>query len=303
MSIRAFAGTYRGLNAVDFRILFGVELGMATHEFVPLDFIVRYSRIDKGLVEKQLPNLIASRLLRRRPKAAISYEGYNLTYGGYDCLALNALVKRGVVSALGKPLGLGKESDVYDALSEGKRRLAVKFQRLGRISFRQTRRTRSYVAERSHTSWLYQSRLAADREFSALRKLWRAKVDVPKPLGYNRHVVVMQYFNGLELVKFPSLRRPRQVLRLILRNVRRAYTRAGIVHGDLSEYNVLITLSERIVLIDWPQWVSSRTPTARRLLERDLKNILFPFRERFGVEVQAARALDYVTGKRRPVPI
>lgn len=301
MSVGPQAGAFRQLQPEDFRILLAIELGMARHEFVPRDFVVSYATVDKGLIEKRLPILAQGRLIRRHAAGGLPYEGFDLTYAGYDCLAMNALVKRDAVSAIGKSLGLGKESDVYDALSGRKRRLALKFQRLGRISFRQTKRVRGYVAERSHTSWLYQSRLAAEREYEALRRLWQVGVAVPKPLAHNRHVIAMEYFNGLELAKFPKLSRPRRVLRDLLGNVRTAYRRAGIVHGDLSEYNVLVTLSERILLIDWPQFVFKNHPTARMLLTRDLKNIAFTFRNRFGQEPDLNAMVEYVTGSRTPL--
>lgn len=303
MSLGALAETFRRLEPPDFRILLAIELGMAKHQFVPRDFIRRFATVDEGLVDRRLPTLVYSRLIRRYPKGPLHYVGFDLTYAGYDCLALNALVKREVVSAIGRPLGLGKESDVYDAISEKKRRLALKFQRLGRISFRQTRRKRGFVADRSHISWLYQSRLAAEREFTALKRLWKARVAVPRPIEQNRHVIAMEYFNGLELSKFPKLNRPKHVLRSILRNVRTAYVRAGIVHGDLSEYNVLVTLAERVLLIDWPQFVLKTHPTAESLLQRDIKNILFPFRNRFRQRVDNADALEYVTGKTRKCPV
>jgi RIO kinase 2 len=271
---------------------------MARHEFVPRDFVASYATVDRGLIEKHLPKLAQARLIRHHPPGPLPYDGFDLTYAGYDCLALNALVKRDTVSAIGKPLGLGKESDVYDALSARKRRLALKFQRLGRISFRQTKRVRGFVAQRSHISWLYQSRLAAEREFEALRRLWQAGVAVPKPLAHNRHVIAMGYFNGLELSKFPKLSRPRRVFRDLLKNVKAAHQKAGIVHGDLSEYNVLVNLSERILLIDWPQFVYKNHPTAKRLLTRDIKNIEFTFRTRFGQQSDPDAMIEYVTGAR-----
>src|SRR4030042_1993172 len=74
------------------------------------------------------------------------------------------------IRAFAKSLGVGKEADVYDALSPDGKRIAIKFHRLGRISFRQTRRKRGYARE--HSSWLFQSHIAADREFQAMKLVY-----------------------------------------------------------------------------------------------------------------------------------
>ena len=64
-----------------------------------------------------------------------------MTTRGYDCLALNALVKKGVLKSLStKPVGVGKESDVFEGLTYSDDIVAVKFHRLGRDSFRPTTR-------------------------------------------------------------------------------------------------------------------------------------------------------------------
>lgn len=64
------------------------------------------------------------------------YDGYRLTYLGYDFLALRTMMKRGNVVSVGRKIGVGKESDIYIVQNEEGEYLALKLQRLGRISFR-----------------------------------------------------------------------------------------------------------------------------------------------------------------------
>ena len=64
------------------------------------------------------------------------YDGYRLTYLGYDFLALRTMMKRGNVVSVGRKIGVGKESDIYIVQNEEGEELALKLQRLGRISFR-----------------------------------------------------------------------------------------------------------------------------------------------------------------------
>ena len=193
-------------------------------------------------------------------------------------------MKADVLQAFGKPLGIGKESDVYDALMPDNTRVAVKFHRLGRASFRQTKRKRGYMAEQYYTpTWLYQSRLAAKKEFEALSVLYPKGVAVPKPIKQNRHVIVMSIIEGAELY-YLEVPNPRKTLDEILLNIKKAYKDAGVIHADLSPYNIIVQLDEHILIIDWPQYVTVKHPNAEQLLQRDVQNVLRFFRQKLRLQ-------------------
>ena len=283
--------TLSQLEPEDFRVLMIIEVDMSRHRYVPEDDILRLSGFSRKQIKYRLDRLSKFGLIYRWVG---SYIGYALSTAGYDCLAMNALVKADVIEAFGKPLGVGKESDVFDALTPNGRRVAVKFHRLGRISFRQTRRLRGYIADRRHISWLYQSRLAAEREFEALKMVYPEGVSVPEPIGHNRHVVVMGFIEGAELYRVPEVPNPDAVLDEILENVRIAYKKAGVIHADLSEFNVVLNPDFHILIIDWPQFVTVDHPNAEVLLKRDVKNILTFFRKRFNVKRDINEALESI---------
>ena len=283
--------TLSQLEPEDFRVLMIIEVDMSRHRYVPEDDILRLSGFSRKQIKYRLDRLSKFGLVYRWVG---SYIGYALSTAGYDCLAMNALVKANVIEALGKPLGVGKESDVFDALTPNGRRVAVKFHRLGRISFRQTRRLRGYIADRRHISWLYQSRLAAEREFEALKMVYPEGVSVPEPIGHNRHVVVMGFIEGAELYRVPEVPNPDAVLDEILENVRIAYKKAGVIHADLSEFNVVLNPDFHILIIDWPQFVTVDHPNAEALLKRDVKNILTFFKKRFNVKRDINEALESI---------
>ena len=283
--------TLSHLEPEDFRVLMIIEVDMSRHRYVPEDDILRLSGFSRKQIKYRLDRLSKFGLIYRW---AGPYIGYALSTAGYDCLAMNALVKANVIEAFGKPLGVGKESDVFDALTPNGRRVAVKFHRLGRISFRQTRRLRGYIADRRHISWLYQSRLAAEREFEALKMVYPQGVSVPEPIGHNRHVVVMGFIEGAELYRVPEVPNPDEVLDEILENVRIAYRKAGVIHADLSEFNVVLNPDFHILIIDWPQYVTVDHPNAEVLLKRDVKNILTFFRKRFNVKRDINEALESI---------
>ena len=280
------------VESYDLRILQAIELGMIRHEVVPFEEVVRYSGLNESEVEYRMKGLDELELLYRQWDP---YLGYIMNYNAYDLLALNALVKAESLEALGPPVGTGKESDVFEAVTPEDVKVAVKFHRLGRTSFRDTRRKREYIADRRHISWLYQSRLAAEAEYSALKSMHEAGVSVPEPIDQNRHVIVMQFIQGTQLSDIISLDEPRLFLDDVLEDVRLAYG-AGVIHTDLSEYNILVDGEGEVWIIDWPQYTSTDHPNAMELLERDVGNVVYYFQRKYGLEYDPEQALNHVRG-------
>lgn len=289
---------FKELEIEDFKVLQIIEAAMSKREFVPKEQVQKYSKVPMDRIDFTLNRLNRLGLIRRMHGA---YVGYTLNYTGYDCLAINAFVKAGVLEAFGKPLGVGKEADVFDALDPKGTRVAVKFHRLGRISFRQTRRTRGYMPD--HASWLFQSRLAAEKEFSALSLAFEHGVAVPKPISQNRHAIVMGVIEGAELSRWKELEDAAKTLKEILVNVKKAYLDAGIIHADLSDYNIIVKPDMHVLIIDWPQYVTKEHPNAKDLLTRDINNVLGFFDRKYKVRVKVNDACDFVTGKTKHLKI
>jgi RIO kinase 2 len=280
------------LETEDFRVLQVIETAMSQHEFVSKEQIARFAKLSLSRDTDFRLGRLSKLGLVYRIRAA--YTGYTLNFVGYDCLAINALVKAGVLEAFGKPLGVGKEADVFDALDPKGKRIAVKFHRLGRISFRQTKRKRAYTTE--YASWLFQSRLAAEKEYEALRLVHPCRVSIPEAIDQNRHVLVMGMIEGSELANWKEIPKPERVLREILRNVRRIYLKAHVIHGDLSEYNIILKPDMHILIIDWPQYVTTEHPNAKELLTRDVQNVLQFFKRKHMLKAELKEAIEYVTG-------
>jgi len=289
---------YRELESEDFRVLNIIEAAMAKHEFVPTEQIQKFAKVPLDRITFILGKLNKLGLIYQTRAA---YTGHTLNYTGYDCLAINALVKAGVISSFGRPLGVGKEADVYDALSSSGRRIAVKFHRLGRISFRQTRRKRGYIRE--HSTWLYQSHLAAEKEFQAMKLAYENGVSLPEPILQNRHVIAMGMIEGGELSKYKDVGKPEKVLREILRNIKKVYQKAHLIHADLSEYNIILQPDGHILIIDWPQAVKIDHANAAELLERDLTNVLVFFNRKFSLKLPVEEACRYVIGEAKRLPV
>ena len=96
-------------------------------------------------------------------------DGYRLTYGGYDFLAMRTFAKRDTVYSVGNQIGTGKESDIYVVADENGNTFCLKIHRLGRISFRSIKSKRDYLRKGQSASWMYMSRLAAMKEYAFMK--------------------------------------------------------------------------------------------------------------------------------------
>ena len=151
---------------------------------------------------------------------------------------------------------------------------------------------REYMPDDGHYPWIFASRRSAERENAALTLL-QAKVSVPLPIDHNRHALVMSLVNGLNLNRC-RVEHPKEVLDDILDNVRLSY-QLGIIHADLSEFNVMIE-EGRCVIIDWPQWVEVDHPNAQQFVVKDLENIIAFFKRKYNFAYRFEDALKCVIG-------
>ena len=253
---RSVAEAMTELDPEDFHLLSGVEHGMRFSKWVRRAKLPDFSGLTPEEVEYRMGRMLDREFLERK---TIQYVGVRLTFAGYDALALRAFAERDTIEGFGAPLGVGKESDVYEVRSY--KPLALKFHREGHTNFREVRRGREYTADKEHTSWQYTARKAAEREYDALETLY-PDVAVPRPIDHNRHAIVMEKIAGVQLSR--AKLDPAQaggVLDLILSEIATAY-REGYVHADVSEYNVFVS-EAGVTLFDWPQAVPTDHANAR----------------------------------------
>jgi len=277
--VQNVASVIRELEPEDFHLLSGVEQGMRFSEYVNRDKLTDFSRLSEENVDYRLDRCEDRGLVERK---TIQYEGFKLTFEGYDALALHTFVERDTIEGFGSPLGVGKESDVYEVQSY--KPLALKYHREGYTNFREVMREREYTADRDHVSWLYTARKAAEREYEALETLY-PDVSVPQPIDTNRHAIVMEKVDGVELSRTGL--EPEQVcpvLDLVLAEMQTAY-REGFVHADMSEYNVFVT-TQGVVVFDWPQAVPTDHENSDELLARDVDNIVSYFQRKYPAHVE-----------------
>lgn len=203
-------------------------------------------------------------------------------------LTLYYLVNKGVIDSLGGIIKTGKESHVF--LSEGGgKTLAVKIHRIttsdykgmlkyleGDPRFRGIRKSKRSMI---HT-WV-------KKEFRNLGRAREAGVAVPKPVAYRDNVLVMGFIGRGKLaspmLKNVGLSDPEAVLKEVTDAMQKLYCSAGLVHSDLSEYNILMK-GEKPVVIDFSHAVVREHPLAEEFLVRDVGNIARFFQDYLSVE-------------------
>ncbi|PBP25634.1 serine/threonine protein kinase RIO2 [Diplocarpon rosae] len=288
----------RYLTAEDWKTLAAVETGSRNHEVVPTALIGQISG-QRGAVHKNISALAKVGLIARLRNA--KYDGYRLTYGGLDYLALNTYRKRKDVYSVGNQIGVGKESDIFVVADEKGVQRVLKIHRLGRISFRTVKANRDYLRNRSSGSWMYMSRLAALKEFTFMTALRDNGFPVPEPLAQSRHTIVMSLIDAFPMRQISSVPNPSSLYAELIAMILRL-AQYGLIHGDFNEFNILVkeetkteteenkqtqTLFLTPILIDFPQMVSMDHANAEYYFDRDVNCIKRFFERRFNFRSDA----------------
>jgi RIO kinase 2 len=225
------------------------------------------------------------------------YDGYRLTYGGLDYLAMNTHRKSDAIYSLGNQIGVGKESDIYVCAAQTDRQLVLKLHRLGRISFRTVKANRDYLRGRNAGSWMYLSTLAAQKEHAFMKVLHREGFPVPEPVAWSRHTIVMEFIDAFPMRMVDSVPDPGKLYAELMAMIVQLASR-GLIHGDYNEFNILLkesstdgepvnddTPPENIImtpiLIDFPQTLSTNHTNAEYYFDRDVECIKRYFGRKF----------------------
>jgi RIO kinase 1 len=219
---------------------------------------------------------------------------------------LTALVDHGIIEQVLRPLMSGKEAQIYLVESAGEQRVAKIYKEAqnrtfqNRADYTEGRKVRNSRDQRAMGSRSKHGRAQNEAawktaEVEMIYRLREAGVRVPVPYNFIDGVLIMELVTDAE--GFPAARlgdltfEPAEataIFQRVLAEVVRMLC-AGVVHGDLSDFNVLLS-ADGPVIIDFPQAVdASSNQNARKLLLRDVEN-LHRFHSKF---VPDAVALPY----------
>ncbi|MDG7012363.1 MAG: hypothetical protein JRN17_04670 [Nitrososphaerota archaeon] len=283
------ARVLKSLKDEEWRTLAGVERASTGYGTPDAGRVSRMSRLPPERVGFATADLERKGLLMRKGR------GFSLTREGVEAMALKDYVKKDLIFALGAIIAKGKESDVYEALTEEGTVYALKLYKIGRTSFTSVRKRRG-SEDAAFRSWMTANYDAARREYHALRKLEGLSPSFPRAVAYSRSTVLLEEVSGVRLSQRPGLADQKAALGVILGLMRTAYLEAGLVNADLSEYNIL-TDGASFWLIDWPQAVDASHPNGADLLMHDIMSVTSFFRRAYGVMADPQRSFDYVTGR------
>ncbi len=231
-----------------------------------------------------------------KEKRSEEYEVLEEVFDRSTLMTIYHLMNKGIIDEIHGSVKAGKESKLYWGKDKEGNTLAIKIFLTVSAEFKKgmlvyiqgdPRFTR---VRRDTRSLIY---LWAQKEFKNLHIAFEAGVSVPRPIAVRRNVLIMEFIgeNGISapLLREIQIKNPSRIYRQILANVKRLYRKAGLVHADLSEYNVMIW-KRKPVLFDVSQTVSREHPMASEFLRRDLENISRYFK-RLGVAVSPIEEL------------
>jgi len=214
-------------------------------------------------------------------------------------LALYKLVHKKWLTAIGGSISTGKEANVFLGEREDQA-VAIKIYRIQSANFTTMS---SYITGDRRFSHVKKSKKElifawTRKEFSNLARAKEAGLPVPEPLVWDRNILIMSFLGEGEC-PYPQLRsaeidNPAQVYENIMAMIDTLYNKAELVHGDLSEFNILY--SDQPYLIDMGQSVTRDHPRALQFLMRDIRNMNRFFKKK-GCEVKTEYEIfNTVTG-------
>ncbi len=211
------------------------------------------------------------------------------------------LGSKGYFEDLKSPVSIGKESNIFSAVGKDGGYLAVKIYRVNVCDFK---KMYTYIRGDPRFKGLNSQKRKviyawAQREFRNLMAARDAGISAPKPIAVMQNILLMEFI-GENNDAAPKLKDklPKDIKKFgkeVIKQMKLMY-KADLIHGDLSEFNIL-NYNEKPILIDLSHSVKSNYPGALDLLRRDVVNVCNYF-NRKGLKIDADNIFKEITGKK-----
>lgn len=221
-------------------------------------------------------------------------------------MTLHKFLAGGVLRSLDFPVSTGKEANVFRGTTPAGHFVAVKIFRTNTATFKHVLkyiqgddRFQGVAGDKRTLTYAW-----AQKEFRNLHRCREAGVSVPEPIKVLNNVLIMEYLgteegNWPKLKELGRLEKPELFYKSITKDFVDIANKAGLVHGDCSEYNILVENSNEkekkqvARIIDVGQGVLRNHPMSVEFLRRDIKNITSYFR-RQGLKVTEDELLQRI---------
>ncbi|MCL2786515.1 MAG: serine protein kinase RIO [Methanomassiliicoccaceae archaeon] len=200
-------------------------------------------------------------------------------------MAIYDLMTGGILDSVKFPISTGKEGNVFYAEEEDGEPLALKIFRTSTSTFKRVGR---YIEGDPRFKGLSGNRRKmiyawTNKEYRNLQRYCEAGLPVPEPVAFNKNCLAMEYI-GDETGPAPQLKDvfledPDDIYDEVISFIIDGWQVAHLVHGDMSEYNILMMDGDPI-LIDCGQAMTSDHFNAKELLLRDIENVNRFFKNR-----------------------
>jgi RIO kinase 1 len=229
------------------------------------------------------------------------WKVYGNVFSKHSKELLFQMSSQGYFEELESAISVGKEANIFTASTKNDKSIIVKIYRLENCNFS---KMYDYLnQDPRYTSLNKKIRLIVfawtQREYRNLM-LAREVIKVPNPIAFKDNVLLMEFigdeFAAPELKNLPS-KDPKKFHKKVLANIKKLFDK-GMVHGDLSPFNIL-NYNEEPIFIDFSQATMTTANNAKELLQRDLKNISNYFRRFFEItEEDELKDYNKIVGKK-----
>lgn len=220
-------------------------------------------------------------------------------------LFLFGMINKGLIKCMNGCVSTGKEANVYHAVDEDANEYAIKIYKTSILIFkdRDLYVSGEYRFRSGYSKHNPRKMVAtwAEKEARNLNRVKAAGIPCPAVVKLHQHILLMQFIgaDGIAAPRLkdaaPNLSRGRLfgVYFRLVQIMRNLYQEAHLVHGDLSEYNLLY-FKDRLWVIDVSQAVEHEHPQSLNLLKIDCRNVTGYFKRLNIPTLTPQELFDYI---------
>lgn len=210
------------------------------------------------------------------PRQKEEFKTYKDVFDQSTIKTLFKLISEGKLEGLESPIFMGKEANVFTALTTTNKRIIAKIYRIQSCDFR---KMYGYIRTDPRFTGVKKNRMKivyawTQREYRNLMKAREAGVKVPTPIAFSNNILLMEFIGNEQpapKIKDHFSKNTKKFFEAVVNNMRKLY-KAGMVHADLSSFNIL-NYKDKPVFIDFSQATTLSNPNSQEYLERDIRNV------------------------------